>query len=489
MRQISRDHSWVAESMDAGLLTEEQARTHRYRNLVTRALGQKPEVEVDLFQERLRSGDTVVLCSDGLTGEVRETEIADTVNRLPVSKAAPELVALANRSGGRDNVSVVVARVPGRASWLSGPILAAAAVVGLSICLVALGLLTGAFSGFPWQRAAQTATPVSVVADGTGTPSLTGAWAETTGMPAATGTAAAAPHMIRPEEGGTTTTVSPIPEVTPSAVIPRRVGSTPLPAMTRPPSDVPPLPAAPLGPIIQVPLRWGCHHVERCETGQDALTGLLASFGYGSGDLQLKLQELSGGLVLDLAQRVEANLAKPPVECVLGVAGELTVHTQQQGQFLNGELRVETGDAGEILVTVTRSDLGLPCQPAPVLGEEVVVCGQRAQPALGESRLLARLVVSWPEVGQPEIWLPLDEPISWISGDATTLKWIGLLPGDLLPEGSSGEAGTDPWLVYAQPDQSADRCQLSLHPAEFEAGSPALFVWDSAHSRFVCSEK
>ena len=100
LRQISRDHSWVAETLAAGLITEEQAKTHSYRNLITRALGQRPEVEVDLFQERLRAGDVLLLCSDGLTNEVDDVRIAQVLSQGSPVEAVRSLVILAKRGGG-----------------------------------------------------------------------------------------------------------------------------------------------------------------------------------------------------------------------------------------------------------------------------------------------------------------------------------------------------------------------------------------------------
>lgn len=108
IRPITRDHSWVADSVRAGLLTREAARTHPRRNLVTRVLGEADEVKVDLYDEDLQPGDVVVLCSDGLHGLVDDEQIGATVGQGPC-RAVRELIELANRAGGIDNVSVIVA--------------------------------------------------------------------------------------------------------------------------------------------------------------------------------------------------------------------------------------------------------------------------------------------------------------------------------------------------------------------------------------------
>jgi protein phosphatase len=113
IRQISRDHSWVAEEVEAGRMTPEQARVNPRRNIITRALGLRPDVDVDAYEAALEPGSTVVICSDGLHGLVSEDEIISYVRRLPPADAVDALVRLANDRGGPDNISVVVARVMG----------------------------------------------------------------------------------------------------------------------------------------------------------------------------------------------------------------------------------------------------------------------------------------------------------------------------------------------------------------------------------------
>lgn len=106
--QISEDHSWVEEQVRAGLLTQEQASRHPQRNLLTRALGTKPDVKVDLFEGELGEGDMLLLCSDGLTGRVEDREIAAMVTEHSPEEAARLLVALANERGGNDNITVLL---------------------------------------------------------------------------------------------------------------------------------------------------------------------------------------------------------------------------------------------------------------------------------------------------------------------------------------------------------------------------------------------
>ena len=110
--QISEDHSWVQEQIRAGKLSQEDLLTHPRRNLITRALGLYPDVEIDLFQRSVHEDDVIVLCTDGLWGQVNGDEIAETVINRPAKEAARVLVDTANERGGPDNISVTILRVP-----------------------------------------------------------------------------------------------------------------------------------------------------------------------------------------------------------------------------------------------------------------------------------------------------------------------------------------------------------------------------------------
>ncbi|HEY4032486.1 MAG TPA: Stp1/IreP family PP2C-type Ser/Thr phosphatase [Ktedonobacteraceae bacterium] len=111
VRQISQDHSWVAEQVRAGAMTEAEARMHQLRNMITRSLGSLPEVEVDIFIEQVQEGDTLVLCSDGLSGMINDNEIAQIVERYSPQECVHRLIEQANAHGGMDNITVLVARV------------------------------------------------------------------------------------------------------------------------------------------------------------------------------------------------------------------------------------------------------------------------------------------------------------------------------------------------------------------------------------------
>lgn len=111
LRQVTHDHSWVAEQVRAGMLTDEQARTHAHRNVITRALGTQPEVEADLFIEQLQDGDLLLLCSDGLSGPVPDSELHRIVTSVSPQEAVHDLIAQANEQGGPDNITAVLIHV------------------------------------------------------------------------------------------------------------------------------------------------------------------------------------------------------------------------------------------------------------------------------------------------------------------------------------------------------------------------------------------
>jgi protein phosphatase len=113
-RQITKDQSLMQKLIEAGEMTEEEAEQSERRNIILQALGPEANIKVDLTHQRVRRGDVLVLCSDGLSGQVRADEIARVVSSEPDLEAAcRRLIALANESGGPDNITVVVARFEG----------------------------------------------------------------------------------------------------------------------------------------------------------------------------------------------------------------------------------------------------------------------------------------------------------------------------------------------------------------------------------------
>jgi len=111
MRLVTQDHSWVAEQVRAGMLTEDQARVHAHRHVITRALGTQPDVEPDIFAEPLQEGDILLLCSDGLSGYVSDLDISAIVTNADPHASVHALIDRANEQGGPDNITAIVVRV------------------------------------------------------------------------------------------------------------------------------------------------------------------------------------------------------------------------------------------------------------------------------------------------------------------------------------------------------------------------------------------
>jgi protein phosphatase len=112
LTRLSVDHSYVQELVNEGIITPEEARVHPRRNIVTRALGIDRSVVVDVFSHLVRTGDRIVLCSDGLVDEVSDADIAVVLEQhSDPQDTAEALVMVANTAGGRDNTTVIVVDV------------------------------------------------------------------------------------------------------------------------------------------------------------------------------------------------------------------------------------------------------------------------------------------------------------------------------------------------------------------------------------------
>lgn len=109
-RQISDDHSWVNEQLQKKLITPEDARVHPWRNVITRALGSRDDVDVDIFVERVRSGDQLLLCTDGLSGMVDDITMFEILTDTTSSQEAKSerLIDEAKKAGGADNITQVL---------------------------------------------------------------------------------------------------------------------------------------------------------------------------------------------------------------------------------------------------------------------------------------------------------------------------------------------------------------------------------------------
>jgi protein phosphatase len=112
IEQLTSDHSWVNEQIQSGVISADQARSHPLRNVVTRALGGKPDLQVDMQVHKIEAGDVLLLCSDGLTTMITDDDILRLVTEADtdIAKAAQALVAAANARGGEDNITVLLLR-------------------------------------------------------------------------------------------------------------------------------------------------------------------------------------------------------------------------------------------------------------------------------------------------------------------------------------------------------------------------------------------
>ncbi len=109
LHQITEDHSYVEEMRRQGRITEEAARTHPQKNLITRAVGVETMVEGDLFETRLGPSEILLLCTDGLTGMAEDEQIAETIRQSKtLALAGDALLTLALAGGGRDNITVAL---------------------------------------------------------------------------------------------------------------------------------------------------------------------------------------------------------------------------------------------------------------------------------------------------------------------------------------------------------------------------------------------
>jgi protein phosphatase len=112
LHQLTRDHSFVQEQIDAGLLTPAQARVHPYSNVITRCVGSQPEVEPDVYTGDVQPGDVFLIASDGLTGMVDDRRIhALLASRADPVRKVNALISEANASGGADNITAIVVQV------------------------------------------------------------------------------------------------------------------------------------------------------------------------------------------------------------------------------------------------------------------------------------------------------------------------------------------------------------------------------------------
>ena len=185
LRQISVDHTWAQEAIEAGLLTPEQAKTHPNRNVIRRHLGGQPKVQVDhrLVIEPgqsaqqmqanqglpLRASDTILICSDGLTDMISDGAVHESLQKhfYDLPAGAQELVDKANRAGGRDNITLVIMQVPGEAQpVIAIPVAGAAAATAATTRAPAGEQTAGAATAAAATAAAATVATAPATAPG-----------------------------------------------------------------------------------------------------------------------------------------------------------------------------------------------------------------------------------------------------------------------------------------------------------------------------------
>ena len=147
LQQLTRDHSLMADMIEAGQLTPEEARTHPQRSVITRALGSDAHLHPDIYEINVETGDRLLICSDGLSGMIFDDQIENTLRRVQdPQRCASQLVNEAIAAGGHDNVTVIVADVTGYAEVRRKKL---ARKTKLSIALV-LVLFAAIVAGAAW---------------------------------------------------------------------------------------------------------------------------------------------------------------------------------------------------------------------------------------------------------------------------------------------------------------------------------------------------
>ena len=110
IKQLSKDHSYVQEMVRLGGINQEEAKFHPDKNIITRAIGAKDEIDIDFFEYRLKQGDIILMCTDGLSNMVEDEAILHTIKASrDVVEAVEQLIERAKSNGGNDNIGIVVA--------------------------------------------------------------------------------------------------------------------------------------------------------------------------------------------------------------------------------------------------------------------------------------------------------------------------------------------------------------------------------------------
>lgn len=113
LEQLTMDHSWVNEQLQRNIITQDEARNHRWRNVITRALGNRQDIEIDLLESSVAPNDLFLICSDGLNGMLTDEQIQEILieRNGKLKQGCRRLIQAANQAGGEDNISVVLVQV------------------------------------------------------------------------------------------------------------------------------------------------------------------------------------------------------------------------------------------------------------------------------------------------------------------------------------------------------------------------------------------
>lgn len=150
LQQLTRDHSLMADMIEAGQLTEAEARVHPNRSVITRAIGSDPHMQPDLYELNVETGDRLLLCSDGICGMIEDHEIASIMRQAPSAQScADQLVEAALAAGGFDNATAVVVDVEGFKAVREKKQVrkSKALAIGVIVCLLA-ALACAVFAGY-----------------------------------------------------------------------------------------------------------------------------------------------------------------------------------------------------------------------------------------------------------------------------------------------------------------------------------------------------
>ena len=150
LQQLTRDHSLMADMIEAGQLTEAEARVHPNRSVITRAIGSDPHMQPDLYELNVETGDRLLLCSDGICGMIEDHEIASIMRQAPSAQScADQLVEAALAAGGFDNATAVVVDVEGFKAVREKKQArkSKALAIGVIVCLLA-ALVCAVFAGY-----------------------------------------------------------------------------------------------------------------------------------------------------------------------------------------------------------------------------------------------------------------------------------------------------------------------------------------------------